>query len=219
MERPVDLIEWKVAEAEYFLDQMENCGFNNFEFQCNLSAFLSASRSVTFTLQAVMRHIPGFDEWYESARVALVNNALARFFVELRNRATKTGDLGIIGGSATGEADEIKFGHIFHPELVASLPTEIRDMNIEEMARQYMGLLVRLVSDWERWFYNSAGPGAPPNTDNMSPEELEEALGFPAGWTDDVGLSNKERIQILLRIGGYPSPISFEDLRSRYGIK
>ena len=219
MERPVDLIEWKVAEAEYFLDQMENCGFNNFEFQCNLSAFLSASRSVTFTLQAVMRHIPGFDEWYESARVALVNNALARFFVELRNRATKTGDLGIIGGSATGEADEIKFGHIFHPELVASLPTEIRDMNIEEMARQYMGLLVRLVSDWERWFYNSAGPGAPPNTDNMSPEELEEALGFPAGWTNDVGLSNKERIQILLRIGGYPSPISFEDLRSRYGIK
>jgi hypothetical protein len=217
MERPVGLIEWKVAEAEYFLDKMENSGFDNFEFQCNLSAFLSASRSVTFTLQAVMRHIAGFNEWYESARATLVNSVLARFFVDLRNRVTKIGDLGIIGGSVTGEADDIEFGHVFDQDLMASLPTEIRDMDIEDMARHYMRLLVGLVSDWERWYYNSTGPGAPPTID-MTPEELEEALGFPAGWTDDVGLSNEERIQILLRVRGDPPPISFEDLRSKYGI-
>lgn len=216
MKRPIDLIERKVAETEYFLGQMGNSGFNVFAFYCNLSAFLSSSRSVTLTLQAVMRHDPGFTEWYEMARRPLQNDPLARFFVERRNVATKTGDLGITGGSMSREADGVKMRHYFEPELVTSLPVEVRSLDVEVMARRYMRLIVRLVSEWERWFYDNAGPGAPPTAANTTPEALEEALGLPAGWTDGVGLSNDERIRLLLR--NEPPPISFEELRSQYGI-
>src|SRR5690349_17183860 len=99
MERPLDLIQQKVAEADYFLHQMGDSGFDLFAFHCNFSAFLSASRSITLTLQAVMRHVPGFNLWYESARLPLEGDILARFFVQRRNVATKTGDLGVRGGS------------------------------------------------------------------------------------------------------------------------
>jgi hypothetical protein len=45
------------------------------------------------------------------------------------------------------------------------------------------------------------------------PEELEEALGLPIGWTD-VGLSDEQRMRILL--SREPPPISFEGLRQKY---
>ena len=89
MARVLDLIEWKVAEADFFLNAMQDSGFNIFGFYCYFSAFLSASRSITFTLQAVMSDTPGFDEWYETARQPLKEDSRARFFVQLRNIATK----------------------------------------------------------------------------------------------------------------------------------
>jgi hypothetical protein len=85
------------------------------------------------------------------------------------------------------------------------------------MARRYMRLLVRLVSDWEGRFYDNAGPGAPPTAGNTTPEELEEALGLPVGWTDGAGLSNEQRVRLSLRY--VPPPISLAELRSRYWIK
>src|SRR5205814_7905978 len=113
VERPLDLIVEKVAEAGYFLHQMGRSGFDLFAFHCNLSAFLSASRSVTLTLQAVMKHVPAFDAWYESARRPLQTDVLPRFFVERRNVATKTGDLGIVRGPMSGG----KICHYFDPEV------------------------------------------------------------------------------------------------------
>lgn len=215
-ERPLDLIEWKVAEADFFLDEMSHAGFNIFAFQCNFSAFLSAARSITLTLQAVMRHIPGFDEWYATARLAIERDALARFFVQRRNLATKTGDLGISGGLFRQGSTGPDIRHFFDPELVKSLPDEVRWLDVQAMSYHYMQLLVQLVSDWECWFYDEGGPGAQPTTDNTSPEELERALGLPPGWTDGVGLSSEERIRILLR--NEPPPISFEQLRIKYEI-
>jgi hypothetical protein len=217
MERPLDLIELKVAEADYFLNQMSQSGLDLFAFHCNLSAFLSAARSITLTLQAVMRHVPGFNGWYESARRPLEGDVLARFFVERRNVATKTGDLGVSGGSMRGGTKGLDIRHYFDPQLLTSLPDEIRRLDVEAMAHQYMRLLIQLVSDWERWFYDNSGPGALPTAANTSPEELEKALGLPVGWTDGVGLSNEERIRILLR--NEPPAISFEQLRSQYDVE
>jgi hypothetical protein len=192
---------------------MQDSIFNIFGFYCYFSAFLSASRSITFTLQAVMSGTPGFDEWYEVARQLLKEDSRARFFVQLRNIATKTGEAGIIGGSShLLEDGRTLVTHYFDPELTRSLPEDIRNQDVTSMSRCYMKLLIDLVSEWERWYYTTV-PGADPCTAFRTPEELEEALGLPTGWTD-VGLSDEQRMRILL--SREPPPISFEGIRQKY---
>lgn len=213
MERVLDLIERKVAEAHFFLNAMQDSGFNVFGYYCYFSAFLSASRSITFTLQAVMRGTPGFDEWYEVARQPLKEDGRAKLFVQLRNIATKTGELGIIGGSSRLVDGRAEIAHHFDPELTRSLPENIRSQDVTKMSLYYMKLLIDLVSEWERWYYTNV-PGSDPRTLFSTPEELEKALGLPVGWTD-VGLSDEQRMRLLLR--RQPPPISFEGLRQTYG--
>jgi hypothetical protein len=122
VERVLDLIKHEVAEADFFLNSMRDSGFNIFGFHCYFSAFMSASRSITFALQAVMSGTPGFAEWYEIARQPLVEDSRARFFVQLRNIATKTGELGVTGGSSRLLDDgKTQITHHFDPELTKSL--------------------------------------------------------------------------------------------------
>lgn len=59
----------KVAEADYFLQAMEAANGRDLAFRYLFSAFLSASRSITFALQAVMRHYPGFEECVREGRI------------------------------------------------------------------------------------------------------------------------------------------------------
>jgi hypothetical protein len=80
------------------------------QFEFYLSAFVSAARSVTFALQAVMSKYPGFGEWYPSRRDHLAQSALARFFVTLRNHAQKVGTLPIQGGVSGISARLDRFG-------------------------------------------------------------------------------------------------------------
>ena len=54
----------KYNEAEYFLEMMKDNDENRQRFEYNLSAFLSAARSVTFVLQKESSKNPDFDEWY-----------------------------------------------------------------------------------------------------------------------------------------------------------
>ena len=54
----------KLLEAKYFLERMiENHAERN-AFKYNLSAFLSAARSVTLIMQNEYHNILGFDKWY-----------------------------------------------------------------------------------------------------------------------------------------------------------
>ncbi|WP_021170118.1 hypothetical protein SOV_22350 [Sporomusa ovata DSM 2662] len=54
----------KYYEAEYFLEHMKLNRNSDWEFRYNLSAFISAFRSITFVMQTEFKHIPGFEEWY-----------------------------------------------------------------------------------------------------------------------------------------------------------
>jgi hypothetical protein len=53
----------KLGEAQYFLGQMRDTVSDHEAFAYNLSAFLSAGRSVTLLLQREFAHTPGFKEW------------------------------------------------------------------------------------------------------------------------------------------------------------
>lgn len=101
--RSFDLVDFKVLESEYFLKKMN--GFVVMpEIDYLFSAFVSATRSVTFCMQAVMKDIPSFKEWYETQQEKLKKDSLSRFFVEARNLSQKVGVVPISGGS--GGKDE-----------------------------------------------------------------------------------------------------------------
>lgn len=85
------LVENKVFEAEYFLKRLQEAKRMSFEASCFFSAFVSASRSITFSLQAAMSGVPGFNEWYEDARKSLKTDHLAKYFVEARNDVVHKG--------------------------------------------------------------------------------------------------------------------------------
>jgi hypothetical protein len=55
----------KLLEAKYFLQQMKQNRDKRNEFRWNLSAFLTAARSITLMMQAEYSNkVEGFDEWY-----------------------------------------------------------------------------------------------------------------------------------------------------------
>ena|SRR5215207_5807717 len=77
MPRSFGLVDDKVLEADFFLNQLAAAGLNFFAARCYFSAFVSSARTVTFALQASMTGIDGFDTWYAAQQSALRMNVLA----------------------------------------------------------------------------------------------------------------------------------------------
>lgn len=78
----------KLNEARYFLGQMQDTKMEP-EFQYNLSAFLSAARSVTIYLQKQCAGEPEFDEWYSEKQEEMRDSPLFEAMKEARNHALK----------------------------------------------------------------------------------------------------------------------------------
>ncbi len=85
MSKSFGIVERKVFEAEFFLNKLNESLYLSFEAECYFSAFLSASRSVTFAMQTCMSGVPEFKEWYKDAQNTLKTDDLARFFIDARN--------------------------------------------------------------------------------------------------------------------------------------
>jgi len=50
-----DLVDEKLAEADFFLEKLRDSSTDFFAARCYFSAFVSPSRSVTFALQGVTK--------------------------------------------------------------------------------------------------------------------------------------------------------------------
>jgi hypothetical protein len=85
------IVAGKVGEADFFLEKLQESQGMYREFEYMLSAYVSAARSITFALQAVMSHYPDFSEWYKPHQEVLKKNDLAKYFVSLRNHLQKVG--------------------------------------------------------------------------------------------------------------------------------
>ncbi len=91
MTQSFGIVEDKLFEAEFFLDRLRTSSRFSYGSRYYFSAFISASRSVTLALQTTMKDVEGFKEWYQEAQSNLKANALARFFVEIRNDSIHKG--------------------------------------------------------------------------------------------------------------------------------
>ena len=93
----------KLLEAEHFVARLIHS--NGLEFQFELNAFLSASRSLTFVLQKAMADVSGFASWYEQQQTRMKADAPMCFFLSLRNVSQKQGPISICRGARSGARD------------------------------------------------------------------------------------------------------------------
>jgi hypothetical protein len=77
--------ENKLEEARYFLNQL-NDNLNNPQFLgFNLSAFITAARTVTYFMQKEYATKPNFSSWYENKQQEMKDNSVCKFFHGIRN--------------------------------------------------------------------------------------------------------------------------------------
>ena len=144
--RSFDLVDEKVAEADFFLEKLAEpaCPFSHVRFL--FSAFCAAARSITFSLQSVMAHVEGFREWYQTKQQELQDDPVARFFHEARTVIQHIGINPVSGGSLRHGADG-------RTELRYRLTSEreetgfVRDLDAVSACRRYLAQLVSIVQE------------------------------------------------------------------------
>ena len=74
----------KLEEAKYFLKQMQKNKNQYHPFIYNLSAFLSAARSITFFMQKLYKKAPNFNKWYNLKQNEMKKDKDFDFFNDMR---------------------------------------------------------------------------------------------------------------------------------------
>ena len=204
--RSFQIVEYKIAETDFFLTKLKESIHTEDMFigaRYYLSAFLSASRSITFALQAAMKDIPNFKEWYEQHQNKLRQNDLAKYFLEVRNLSQKVVYYPLTGGRMFRDENNQKqieyfFDHLnFDNEIKSSIPQE----DVLTTCNKYFILLLELVCDCFKNFGNIIDPVQYfvycITEAGKSFEDIEEELGYPRGYTKIEGIPDEERIRIL----------------------
>lgn len=201
--RGFHIVATKVGEADFFLEKLNGSQGHYEEFSYFLSAFTSAARSITFSLQSVMSKYPNFDEWYSTRQDKLRADCLAKYFVNLRNHTQKVGDVPV-RHSGTFSEGEIKFVSIFvDTEDLKGAPKG----EVTRLAEEYFVEILKVVQECYRDFWVYADPRALFTEKGLSIlgweiEDIEEAGGFPRGWTDVPYVGDDkdfQRLRLLAR--------------------
>jgi hypothetical protein len=117
MPRPYDRVLTKLDEARFFFARFANTS-NVRQAEFYFDAFLTAARSITFTLQAVCAHLPNFNAWYAVEQAALAADPMTRFLVDLRNETQK---VGLVPVHRSGVGTRLSRGGRFHCQVAYRL--------------------------------------------------------------------------------------------------
>jgi hypothetical protein len=182
------LVEERLLEAHYFVDQMEAAGMG-LEVGYNLNAFLSASRAVTFLLQKEMSRVPGFSAWWVDRQLEMRADRAMRFFVELRNFSQKAGRVRF--QSMGYGLDRSTYRHVFRDGSI-KVPDEVGRIDALDACRLHLGKIARVVigcmdafpyHTCPRRAVSPAGIAAL----GLDTDELDESLGYPRGYSRELG--------------------------------
>jgi hypothetical protein len=185
----------KLLEAEHFLVRLNRvCGL---EFQFELNAFLSSSRSVTFLLRKVMAGVSGFGDWYAKEQEKMKKDAAMRFFLELRNFSQKQGPVAVVGGSVWGGGWTYRF-----VGRDREVPDELVGRDVGVCCSMHLAKLAALLLKASNAFPFQSCPARAFTEEGMrslsfSWRDVEAAVGLPAHWTDVAGIPESEKFRIL----------------------
>jgi len=201
--RSFQIVEDKIKETDFFLEKIKKSSFGQ-EFEgapYYLSAFLSASRSITFALQASIKDIPDFEAWYEQRQDKLKKDDLAKYFVEIRNLSQKIGYYPICSGlSYIDENKKLRLKYFFD-RCLDEVKNPVPEEDVLTACNKYFALLLELVCDCFKNFGHIIDPvqyfiyGI--TKAGRSLEDIEEKLGYPRGWTNIEDIPYEERVRIL----------------------
>jgi hypothetical protein len=196
MVRSFDLVDYKVAEAEFFLKRISKCDLDFFAARCYVSAFVSSSRSATFAIQACLKDFASFDKWYVEWQSILKNNELAKFFNEFRRVNQHIGvnpiDMGMTGPSQ-------KSVYFFHPTPdLKEVPSE----DVESACKSYFMMILELVYSCYLEFGRIIDPKMYYTEEHFAKmcktiEDAEEEIFGISGWTKVPDCPDTYRWQIL----------------------
>ncbi len=196
MARSFGRVDHKVAEADFFLTSIPECDFDLFAVRSYVGAFAASARSVTFSLQAVLRKTEGFGNWYSRWQDRLQGDDTARFFHDLRTANQHMGDNPVSGGSSS-LSRPIQYW-FRATEDIPVVPSE----DVFTVCNAYIKTIVELVYDC----YVVLGPHVDAHqhytADHFARigktiEDAEEELFGFRGWTASPDLPVEYRWQII----------------------
>lgn len=196
MARSFDLVDWKVAETEFFLKRIPECNFNFFAVRYYVNAFVSSSRSITFALQSCLNGLEGFARWYEERQSRLKQDSLARFFNEFRRINQHIGD-NFVGGGAGGPDRKPLYFFSPTPDL-----KEVPSEDVESTCKRHFVMILDLVYSCYLEFGPSIDPKQHYTEEHFAKmgktiEDAEEELFGIHGWTKVPGYPDAYRWQAL----------------------
>jgi hypothetical protein len=187
MQRSISIVEYKVWQAHFFLEKIAQSELDIFAVQCFVDAFASATRSITFSMQAVISDVQGFAKWYEDQLTWLKEDSISQFFNQYRTVSTHIGDT-VVRGCEMGRDNSGRrvIKYFFMP--VPDLP-DVPAQDVLSICIQHFKKLLELVFNSfivfryqldDRWYYTKE------NFERLGKtiEDAEQELGFPQGWTD-----------------------------------
>lgn len=214
MARSVSIIDYKVQQADFFLEKLGSCELDFFAAQCYADAFVSACRSITFSVQSVCRELPEFGSWYTREQEQMKSDDLCSFFNRYRTASIHIGETPVLAGAGrNGE-------HYFFFMPTNDIP-KVPEVDVISACRDYfrtvLGLVHRMYVRFpaeldDRWHFTATHY----TSRNLSIEDAEESLGYPRGWTRITG-SEEELIERwrLLRYTGTSGPV-IQDIFFKY---
>lgn len=199
MLRSFQIVDFKVFESEFFLSKLKDAIRRNsfFDQRAYVSAFLSASRSITFTIQASLSDLPDFEDWYQKQRAQLSQNQLAQYFLKARNLSQKVGYYPNLVAKSSHLNDQF-FSKIFD---ITRKFDELNDiapkLDLFSACKEYFVVLLQIVYDCYRKFGTVIDPKKYFTRSNFQAlgktiDDLEAEFGFPRGWTD-IPESNEDK--------------------------
>lgn len=194
--RSFQVVENKINESDFFLEHLKSS--KGVEIIYYLSAYLSATRSITFALQVAMRGIDGFEEWYKLQQHKLKGNPIALYLLEVRNYTLHEGEYPIYSRLffASHPSEQL-----FFTQVPGKSQLEVPKENVIETCRQYMIMLLEIIRDCFQRFGYVMDPVLRFNhvisSKEKTLEDIEEELGFPRGWTNIADASQEDRVHIL----------------------
>jgi len=203
MVRSISIVEYKVEQARFFLEQIAECDLNFFAAQCFVDAFVSACRSITLSMQAVINGVAGFKAWYAPRMQLLGKNPLAQFFSRYRNVSIHIGDTVVHGGTSFIDREGNRVTQYFFMPIpdIPNVPSE----DVLSICKTHFTNLVSLVYDAfekfrykldDRWYYTEDHF----RQMGKSFDDAVEELGFPREWlAASSELPEPERWRVLRR--------------------
>lgn len=200
MARSFDLVDFKVAEAHFFLSKMSLVDYDLLEMRFLFSAFVSACRTITLSLQATLHDSKRFTDWYAVQQEQIRNDPLARFFHAVRNDVAHVGVNPIRGGAICTPGSSAKWHFRFDdcPNLAKCAP----DTDVVESCRRHFVTLLGIIFEC----YVDFGPDIDPHqryteeyfqSIGKTIEDAEDELFGHRGWTSAEGIPPEYRWQML----------------------